>query len=37
VEMLNQLAADKGRSVDEICQTLGISRMTFYRYVNAED
>jgi DNA invertase Pin-like site-specific DNA recombinase len=36
VNMLHQLAADKNRSVDEICKTLGISRMTFYRYVNAE-
>jgi DNA invertase Pin-like site-specific DNA recombinase len=34
-EMLNRLAADKNRSVDEICKTLGISRMTFYRYVHA--
>src|SRR5215212_4332269 len=33
VEMLNRLAADKDRSVQEICQTLGISRKTFYRYV----
>jgi len=33
VEILNHLAADKSRSVDEICKTLGISRMTFYRYV----
>jgi len=37
VNMLHQLAADKNRSVDEICKTLGISRMTFYRYVNAEE
>jgi DNA invertase Pin-like site-specific DNA recombinase len=36
VEMLRQLAADKNRSVNEICQTLGISRKTFYRYVKAE-
>src|SRR5215204_4070093 len=36
VNMLHQLAADKNHSVDEICKTLGISRMTFYRYVNAE-
>jgi DNA invertase Pin-like site-specific DNA recombinase len=33
VEMLNQLASHPNRSVDEICQTLGISRKTFYRYV----
>ena len=36
VNMLHQLAADKNRSVDEICKTLGISRMTFYRYLKAE-
>jgi len=36
VDMLHQLAADKNRSVDEICKTLGISRMTFYRYMKAE-
>jgi len=35
VEMLCQLAADRNRSVQEICKTLGISRRTFYRYVNA--
>ena len=35
VSMLRQLAADRNRSVQEICQTLGISRRTFYRYVNA--
>ena len=29
VEMLNQLASDKNRSVNEICRTLGISRKTF--------
>jgi DNA invertase Pin-like site-specific DNA recombinase len=34
VHMLNNLAADKDRSVEEICKTLGISRTTFYRYVN---
>jgi len=33
VEILNQLAADKNRSVEDICRTLDISRMTFYRYV----
>ena len=36
VEILNQLAVDKNRSVDDICKTLGISRMTFYRYVNTK-
>jgi DNA invertase Pin-like site-specific DNA recombinase len=35
VEMLNQLAADKNRSVKDICKTLGISRKTFYRYIKA--
>ncbi len=34
VQMLNQLASDKNRSVNEICRTLGISRKTFYRYVS---
>jgi DNA invertase Pin-like site-specific DNA recombinase len=36
VEMLNQLASDKNRSVNEICRMLGISRKTFYRYVKAQ-
>ncbi len=36
VQMLNQLASDPNRSVEEICQTLGISRTTFYRYVKPE-
>ena len=36
VQMLRQLAADKDRSVEEICQTLGIGRTTYYRYVNAD-
>jgi DNA invertase Pin-like site-specific DNA recombinase len=35
VEMLNKLAADRNRSVKEICETLGISRKTFYRYVDS--
>jgi DNA invertase Pin-like site-specific DNA recombinase len=35
VAMLRQLAADRNRSVQEICKTLGISRRTFYRYVKA--
>jgi len=35
VQMLRQLAAGKVSSVDEICQTLGIGRTTFYRYVTA--
>jgi DNA invertase Pin-like site-specific DNA recombinase len=33
VEMLRHLAADKERSIKDICKTLGISRKTFYRYV----
>ena len=35
VQILHQLAADRSNSVQEICKTLGISRKTFYRYVNA--
>ena len=35
VAMLRHLAADRDRSVQEICRTLGISRMTYYRYVDA--
>jgi DNA invertase Pin-like site-specific DNA recombinase len=34
VAMLRHLAADRNRSVNEICQALGISRKTFYRYAN---
>lgn len=33
-EMARQLYQDKTNSINEICQTLGISRTTFYRYVN---
>jgi len=36
VDMLRNLASDKNRSVKEICQTLGISRKTFYRYVKTD-
>jgi DNA invertase Pin-like site-specific DNA recombinase len=36
VQMLNNLAADWNNSVEDICKTLGISRMTFYRYVKAD-
>jgi DNA invertase Pin-like site-specific DNA recombinase len=32
-EMARQLYSDKIHSINEICQTLGISRTTFYRYV----
>jgi DNA invertase Pin-like site-specific DNA recombinase len=35
-EMARQLYLDKTHSIDEICQTLGISRMTLWRYVKAE-
>ena len=31
-ELLRTLAADKRSSVTEICQAVGISRKTFYRY-----
>jgi DNA invertase Pin-like site-specific DNA recombinase len=34
-EMARRLYADKSTSVSEICQTLGISRMTLWRYVKA--
>ncbi len=33
VQQLQTLAADRRNSVPEICETLGISRATFYRYV----
>jgi DNA invertase Pin-like site-specific DNA recombinase len=36
VTMLRQLASDPNHSVDEICQTLGISKMTYYRYKDTE-
>jgi predicted DNA-binding transcriptional regulator AlpA len=32
VEQLQTLATDERNTVAEICQTLGISRATFYRY-----
>jgi DNA invertase Pin-like site-specific DNA recombinase len=35
VEQLQTLAKDDRNTVGEICQTLGISRATFYRYVHA--
>src|SRR3954451_631933 len=34
VGLLNSLAADPNNSIDDICRTLGISRTTYYRYVN---
>jgi DNA invertase Pin-like site-specific DNA recombinase len=36
IEMLQHLAADKKHTVKEICQTLGIGRTAFYRYLNAD-
>src|SRR3954470_695391 len=36
-EMARQLYADRTHSIAEICQTLGISRTTFYRYVRPSD
>ena len=33
VKQLRSLALDERNTVSEICQTLGISRATFYRYV----
>src|SRR3954447_16554507 len=35
VERLQMLARDERTTVGEICQTLGISRATYYRYVKA--
>jgi DNA invertase Pin-like site-specific DNA recombinase len=37
VQMLQHLAADKKHTVSEICQTLGIGRTAFYRYLEADD
>jgi DNA invertase Pin-like site-specific DNA recombinase len=34
IEQLQTLAKDERNTVAEICQTLGISRATYYRYVN---
>jgi DNA invertase Pin-like site-specific DNA recombinase len=33
IEMLQHLAADRKRTVKEICQTLGIGRTAYYRYL----
>src|SRR4051794_36694714 len=35
VEQLQTLAKDERTTVGEICQTLGISRATYYRYIKA--
>ena len=37
VQMLRNLAADPNNSIDDICQTLGIGRTTYYRYIDAEE
>jgi DNA invertase Pin-like site-specific DNA recombinase len=37
IQMLQNLAADNKHSVKEICQTLGIGRTAFYRYLEADD
>ena len=36
VEIARTLYADKNNSVEEICKTLGISRMTLWRYISAK-
>jgi len=36
VDMLRSLASDSNNSIDAICQTLGIGRTTYYRYVKAD-
>src|SRR3954471_1189788 len=36
IQMLQHLAADKKHSVKEICQTLGIGRTAFYRYLETK-
>ena len=36
VQMLRNMAADKSLTVSDICNTLGIGRTTFYRYVKAD-
>ena len=35
VQMLNSMAADTSLTVSDIYKALGISRRTFYRYLNA--
>ncbi len=37
VAMAMALYADKGNSIADICKTLGISRATLYRYINASE
>ncbi len=36
VQMLRNMASDKSLTVSDICNTLGIGRTTFYRYVKAD-
>ncbi len=36
IEIARQLYADKNNSVEEICKTLGVSRMTLWRYVKGK-
>jgi DNA invertase Pin-like site-specific DNA recombinase len=36
-EMARRMYADKHNSVSDICRTLGITRMTLWRYVRAEE
>jgi hypothetical protein len=36
VKQLRSLAKDERNTVSEICETLGISRATYYRYVNKQ-
>src|SRR3954449_11735019 len=36
VEMARKLYEDKSNSIEEICKTLGISRMTLWRYVKKQ-
>ena len=36
VEMARRIYADKSNSIEEICKTLGVSRMTLWRYVRGK-
>jgi DNA invertase Pin-like site-specific DNA recombinase len=37
VEMAQRLYADKSNSIEQICELLGVSRATLYRYIEPED
>src|SRR3712207_3875726 len=37
VQVLRNMAADKSLTVSDVCQTLGIGRTTFYRYVKKRE